>query len=172
MKGKEIDRLLRRVAQGDDEAFERLYEETKRGVYAFLYPYFRVREDVEDAMQTVYLKVKLNIAKYRYGTNATAWLLQIAKNHALNEIKKSDRVVYTDEIDYAGAKSEESSSGIMDLMQKTLSYDEQEIVTLKVLWGYKHIEIAKSLSCPVGTVTSKYKRAISKLKTAIKEQGL
>ena len=41
-----------------------------------------------------------------------------------------------------------------------LDEEEQRIVTLHVLWGYKHREIADIIGSPTGTVTSKYKRAI------------
>ena len=168
MKAKELDRLLHSVANGDNKAFERLYLETKRGVFAFLYTYFHHYEDTEDAMQTVYLKIKLNIDKYKPGTNARAWILQIAKNYALNEIKKSGRIVYTDNVDYFEDETAVSSLGVMDAMKRVLNEEEQRIVTLHVLWGYKHREIADILGCPTGTVTSKYKRSVEKLKTVIK----
>ena len=51
-----------------------------------------------------------------------------------------------------------------------LSEEEQRIVTLHVQWGYKHRELAQILGCPTGTVTSKYKRAIEKLRKALKEE--
>ena len=55
-------------------------------------------------------------------------------------------------------------------MERILSEDEQRIVTLHVVWDYKHREIAEILGCPTGTVTSKYKRAIEKLKKSLKEE--
>ena len=58
MKKAEIDKLLQKTAKGDNAAFERLYEKTKRGVFAFLYTYLQNYADTEDAMQTVYLKIK------------------------------------------------------------------------------------------------------------------
>ena len=39
MNKREMDNCLVRIAQGDQEAFESLYREAGRGVYAFLYPY-------------------------------------------------------------------------------------------------------------------------------------
>ena len=61
---------------------------------------------------------------------------------------------------------------LMDIMKKVLDEDEQRIVVLHAVAGYKHKEIAKFLNCPVGTVTSKYKRAADKLKSAYKEERL
>ena len=168
MKANRLDRLLRNIASGDNKSFEELYVETRRGVFAFLYTYFNHYEDTEDAMQTVYLKIKLNIEKYKPGTNARAWILQIAKNHALNEIKKSGRITYTDNLDYVEDETAVSSEGVIDAMKRVLNEEEQRIVTLHVLWNYKHREIGEILGCPTGTVTSKYKRAVEKLRVVVK----
>ena len=49
-------------------------------------------------------------------------------------------------------------------MTRSLSAEEKEIVLLHAVWDYKHREIAKMLSLPLGTVTWKYKKALKKLK--------
>lgn len=168
MSSKEVDLLLTRIAGGNNAAFEELYVKTKGGVYAFLYTYLHNPADVEDAVQTVYLKVKKGISSYQKGTNGRAWLLQIAKNHALNEIRKRNREIPSDEIEIV-AQPTLNDGTVTAVMQKVLTEEEQRIVTLHVLWGYKHREIAEMLACPTGTVTSKYKRAIAKVKNALKE---
>lgn len=168
MNGTNIDSLLRKIAQGDNKAFETLYIRTSRGVYAFLYGYFHSHADTEDAMQTVYLKVKTGIGSYRAGTNGRAWLLQIAKNHALNELAKRKNTVSIDEIDIPTRES--FDEGFTAELRKILTEEEYQIVTLHALWQYKHREIAEMLSYPTGTVTSKYKRAIEKLKARLKEE--
>lgn len=168
MNNRELDRLLRAVQVGDNKAFEVFYLQTKKGVYSFLYTYLHHHEDTEDAMQTVYLKVKRNIEKYKAGTNARAWLLQIAKNHALNEIKKASRTIYTDNLDWVEDTAVTESEGVFDIVKRKLSEEEQRIVFLHILWNYKHREIGEILGCPTGTITSKYKRAIEKLKVELK----
>ena len=173
MRKAEIDHLLYRIAEGDNRAFERLYEGTKRGVFSFLYTYFHHYADTEDAMQTVYLNIKKGIGTYRFGSNGSAWILQIAKNHALNEIKKAKRITYTDEEALTNVSVDggfDVGSSVMETMERVLSEEEQRIVTLHVLWNYKHREIGEQLDCPTGTVTSKYKRAIEKLKKTLKEE--
>ena len=63
MDERQIDKLLTRISTGDNEAFEELYEKTKRGVFSFVYSYLDNYASTEDVMQTVYLKIKLNIDK-------------------------------------------------------------------------------------------------------------
>ncbi len=168
MNGKQADKLLLLISEGDNATFEQLYLQTKRGVFAFLYTYFTNIHDAEDAMQTVYLKIKQNISSYKPGTNGRAWILQIAKNHALNEIAKKKRVDLVDAVEDTPYTPDDGS--VMDAMKRALTEEEQRIITLHVLWGYKHREIADILGCPTGTVTSKYKRAIQKMQIALKEE--
>ncbi len=170
MNGREIDKLLVLTSKGDNTAFESLYLRTKRGVFAFVYTYLRNTADTEDAMQTVYLKIKQNVGAYRHGSNGRAWILQIAKNHALNELRKRKQSVSLEEIAEIAAPHAEIG-GVTEVMRKVLTEEEQRIVTLHVLWEYKHREIGEMLELPTGTVTSKYKRAIEKLQKALKEEA-
>jgi len=167
MQEKQLDQLLQKISTGDNEAFELLYKQTSRGVFAFIYAYLKNYQDTEDVLQSVYLKIKLNAAQYRQGTNARAWILQIAKNLSFNELKKRKP---TEEL---SEKTQlpllDNDLGITDLMNKILDEEERQIIILHVLWGYKHREIAIMYNCPTGTITSKYKRGVSKLKNALKE---
>lgn len=167
MNEKQINKLLVQTARGDNDAFAELYEKTKHGVFSFLYSFLQNYEDTEDAMQTVYLKIKLYIDKYTPDTNGRAWILQIAKNLALNELYARKKTINIDDTDIEDKAP--MSDGISEIMQKVLDEDERRIVIMHVLWGFKHREIAEMLNCPTGTVTSKYKRSIAKLKSALKE---
>ena len=166
---KELDKLLIKMQGGDNAAFETLYARTKRGVYAFLYTYFHNSCDTEDAMQTVYLRIKTGLHSYAPSSNARAWILQIAKNCALSELRRRKDEVSIDGLEIAAADAFGDDS-VTDVMRRVLTEEEQQIVTLHVLWQYKHREIAEMLGVPTGTVTSKYKRSIEKLKKTIKEE--
>ncbi len=169
MKKAEVDKLLCRVADGDNNAFEQLYVSTGRGVYAFVLSYLHSRQDAEDVVQNVYLKIKTSVCGYRRGTNASAWILQIAKNTALDFLRKRKQEIYLDEIEHIGKSDEVDSGEVITAIEKHLSEEEQRIVILHALWGYKHREIGHILSLPTGTVTSKYKRSIEKLQKVLKE---
>ena len=60
---------------------------------------------------------------------------------------------------------------VTDMMERVLTEEERRLIVLHVLWGYKHRELAQMLGVPTGTVTSKYKRAIEKLRRAWKEEA-
>lgn len=177
MNKAEIDTTLSQIALGDNDAFEKLYLETRKGVYAFLFTYFRDKTDCEDALQNVYLKIKMNITQYTIGTNGLAWILQIAKNTALNEIRKRSTaektlVDYTENASTNPYENMAIKYSLMSIMERLLDNEEQQIIILHVIWGYKHKEIAKLLNYPIGTITSKYKRAVDKIKKEYKEKKL
>ena len=174
MKRAEINSVLKRIAEGDEKAFERLYEETRGGVYSFTYSYVKNREDAEDIVQTVYLKIKQNIGKFDCSGSGLAWMLQIAKNTAINELRR--RNVYDSFVDISGRADEqtteiEDDGEVTSVMRKCLTDEEQRIIILHVIWGYKHREIAELLEIPTGSVTSKYKRAVDKIKTNLKKEA-
>ncbi len=174
MNHREINAQLNRIAEGDEEAFERLYEATKGGVYSFAYSYLKNREDAEDALQTVFLKIRKNADKFDKNGNGLAWMLQITKNVALNELRS--RKIYEE---FADLKREEAysideselDSPVISTMRKYLTEEEQRIIILHVLWGYKHREISELLDMPTGSVTSKYKRAVDKIKANYKKEA-
>ena len=91
MGAKELDALLVRVAQGDNGAFGQFYEATAKGVFTFAYSYLGNREDAEDVMQNAYIAVKRRAYTDKKGTNARAWLLQIVKNLAIDELRRRRR---------------------------------------------------------------------------------
>lgn len=167
MDKKYIDELLYKISTGDNKAFEELYIKTRKGVFSLLYTYLENYHDAEDAMQTVYLRIKRGIHSYSVGTNGSAWILQIAKNYALSELKRHRQTVDLESVPEQSYDFEFNS--VSDIMKRVLSPDEQRIVVLHVLWNYKHKEIGKVMGMPTGTVTSKYKRALEKLRNAIKE---
>ena len=174
MKRWEINAGLNRIAEGDERAFERLYEGIKGGVYSFAYSYLKNREDAEDAVQTVFLKIKKNAATFDKNGNGLAWILQIAKNAAITELRR--RKIYDNYVELSNVADKvttepEDEGEVTAVMRKCLTDEEQRIILLHVIWGYKHREIAELLDMPTGSVTSKYKRAVDKIKTNLKKEA-
>lgn len=88
MNKQGLDVLMKKVADGDNEAFARLYDEVKKGVFAFAYSYLRCAADAEDVTEEVFFAVKRKAYLYRPGTDARAWIFQIAKNLSLDELRR------------------------------------------------------------------------------------
>lgn len=170
MNRKKMDECLVRTQNGDKAAYSLFYAETAKGVFAFLYGYYRNYARTEEGMQETYYRALKNVAQYRAGSDARAWLLQIAKNIALNDLKRAKREEVLPAEKLAPLLTEETPDGsVFDAMNRALDDTERQIVVLHVLWGYKHREIAEKLAMPLGTVTSKYKISVAKMKKYLKE---
>ncbi len=120
----------------------------------------------EDLMQDTYIKMIEKIHYYEKGRNFYAWLLQIAKNTALDHYRKHKREVVYDphEKDYVFEQpvKEDQSYMVHDLI-KPLDDDEKQIVLLRIVSNNKFKEIARATDKPLGTVLWIYNRAIKKL---------
>lgn len=171
---KRLDELMCAVARGDNDAFAELYEQTRKGIFAFVFGYCRSYHTAQDLTQTVYLKVKANAASYRAGSDARAWLFQIAKNSALNELRKASRETAVGGGEECGEHSDsyELTGGeVFDALNASCDAKERQIVILHILWGYKHREIAALIDMPLGTVTWKYNNALKKLREYLTEES-
>ena len=175
MNKREINNLMQVVQNGDENAFANLFEGFKRGVFSFVYSYVKNYYTAEDLVQEIFIKVKLKANLYKQGTNASAWILQIAKNTALDYLKKENKsqVVELDENIKGNDNDNDNESSLVlhDVLNKHLQDEERQIVLLHLMYGYKNKEIAEILNLPIGTVLWKYNTALKKLKEKLKEVG-
>ena len=74
------EKLLLRVAQGDKEAFQRLYQNTDKTIYGFILSILRNPQDAEEIMQETYLKIWTSAAGYKSQGKPLAWMFTIARN--------------------------------------------------------------------------------------------
>ena len=175
MDKREINHLLITISTGNNQAFEKLYIETRKGLYALLYPYFKNSYDTEDALEEVYIRVKQKAHLFQKNTDGRAWLFQLAKNYALNLLcsKNTERNKLQELTDnQKDVHDDVWQSTIFIAMQKVLTAEEYQIVIKHVLMYYKHKDIAKELNIPLGTVLSKYQTALKKLREELEHEKL
>lgn len=170
MDNKKLNAYAERIKAGSNDAFMRLYADTKKGVFSFAYSIVGDIQTAEEVMQDTYLRVKTHISQYKSGTNFSAWLFQIAKRLAYDAIAKRRREVPTDFMENdLGTYEVPTDRPLLRAVKQALGESEKQIVLLHAVSGYKHREIAKLLGLPLGTVTWSYKNAIGKLKKYLKE---
>lgn len=83
--------LMLRVKQGDVAAFEQLVNKYKRAVIHLLYRTIKDLNEAEDLAQNVFVQVYKSADRYRIEARFTTWLFTIARNLALNEIRRRNR---------------------------------------------------------------------------------
>ena len=167
-----LDEALGRLAEGDDTAFDEIYQQTRKTVYYIALSYVRERMLAEDVMQTVYLKVLRAAARYRRGTNASAWIARIARNESIDLMRRRSREVSVDERENPlpfGMRDVDDYGLLIDLARRILKQEEFSVLMLTAVEGYKRREIAQMLAMPLPTVTWHYSRAVKKMQLALKE---
>ena len=167
-----IDEALQQIAAGDSSALEEVYRRTRRTVYYIALSVLRERMLAEDVMQSTYLKVLSNAARYRKGTNARAWIARIAKNEAISVWRKRRQEVSVDEREEQalfGSVAADEYGMLIDLARRVLGRHEFAVLLLSAAEGYKRREIAQMLGMPLPTVTWHYGRAVEKMQKALRE---
>lgn len=170
--------LLKKAADGDQEAFRQLYQNTDRTMYSFILSIVRHPQDAEEIMQETYLKIWTSASGYKSQGKPLAWMFTIARNLCYMKFReqKHDSDVTLD--DLTGMELGEDCPEIEMAADKmvllaalqTLKEEEREIVLLRTSAGMKHREIAASLDVPLATVLSRYNRAMKKLEKFLREE--
>lgn len=169
-----LDKFIKRFINGDASAFDEIYNRTRKSVYYVALSILRDKALAEDVMQTTYMRVLKNIQSYAPGSNASAWIIKISKNEALNVRNARMREQSVDEYENPslfGTDEPDTYGELIDLAKRLLADDEFSILMLVTACGYKRKEIGRMLDMPTPTVTWKYQNALLKMRNALKQEG-
>jgi RNA polymerase sigma-70 factor (ECF subfamily) len=176
------DDLVRRAQAGDADAFCTLAQAYERRLYALAYHYCRERQDAEDLSQDAWLKAYAALSSFRFESSFYTWLRKITINCFLNYRRKAfpwqqklansgspDQQLTSAEAQPAVVELESALQNqlvVERVMQALAEVTPQQrlIFLLKHLEGMTYEEIAKELSCSLGTVKKSVSRTIKKLR--------
>ncbi len=130
--------------------------------------YMKDRERAEEMAMNTFLSVFKNIGQYKSEGSFEGWVLRIAVNCCLMELRKKTTFnleVTPDTIQLA-APDEASVDGDIEAMLKILPEGARIVFNLYAIEGYKHGEIAEQLGISEGTSRSQLHYAKEKLKQA------
>jgi len=170
---RELDGLLRAVAAGDREALAQLYHRTHAAVYGLSLSYLRNAHDAQDVAQDTFVRIWDNAVQYRSGGSPMGWILTVARNLALMELRRRQQQGELDGQEWEAIPAQDTAVSLEDraVLQDALSLlaeEERRVVVLHAVTGLKHREIAALLELPLATVLSKYHRALKKMKLRLK----
>ena len=84
---KKLEELFKEIKQGNNQSMQDLYEKYKSLVYGVAFSILKNREDSEDIVQIVFLKI-FRLEKEKLPTkNAATWVYSVTKNETLNFLK-------------------------------------------------------------------------------------
>lgn len=166
------EEFLQAVIAGDDSAFEKLYQLVHRRVYFFLFRMLGCRETSEDVLIDTFTIVWKNARQFEGKSSVYSWILGIARNLALNEIRY--RKPHEDLDDYphiaGGAIPDMTGDDQGRIIKKAmtmLSSKHREIIEMVFYHELNYPEVSALLEIPVGTVKTRIFHAKAALKNAL-----
>jgi len=174
--------LIAAFIKGDGDSFAALVDRHMSMVYKFTYRYVGNVDATNDIVQDVFIKVWKNIKKFDPEKNFKTWLLTIAKNTALDSIKKKKAILFSaieegeTDLDAFLAPYVESpdlpdelfekkqTKADLERMLQGLSPSYRSVLLLRYTEHLKFREIADMLQEPIDTIKSKHRRALIQLR--------
>jgi RNA polymerase sigma-70 factor (ECF subfamily) len=123
----------------------------------------------DDLVQETLLRALANIESFQPGTNMSAWLFTILRNHFRSEYRKRRREVEDADGHYAERlKAQPDQLGQVEFREfrealAQLPPDQREALVLVGASGFSYEEAAKICGCAVGTIKSRVNRARTRL---------
>lgn len=172
----EIIKKINKALKNDDQvelenAFNLIYEKYNRLVRYLAYKIVLNLEVAEDITQETFLRFFNHINKTKF-YNLKYYLVTTAKNLSLNYRKKKlQETIYNDDLVLRVSNENKNrfTEMILDL-QKFLSPEEVDIIIFRLVFNYSFKEIAKEMNTTLYTISSKYYRAIKKIKDFEKKE--
>lgn len=167
--------LLARVASGDREAFARLFAAYAGKVKGYLLrlgaPAAAAEDLAQDAMVAIWRRAaSFDVTKAK----ASTWIFVIARNAWIDKLRREKtELAYRSVLIVEDESSEESPDDAamrgqteeqISAAMASLSEEQKQVVRLSFFEDRPHSEIAERLSLPLGTVKSRLRLALTKLR--------
>ena len=178
--------LLHHIALVKEGALEALYARHSTSVFSLAMFMLRQQPLAEEVTQDVFLNIWLKAATYKADRGEPkAWIMSIAHHRIVDVIRSRRRAPPISEprefdllelLPSAGATTEEEVERNLDrdLIVKALASlpeAQQEVIILAYFEGYSQSEMAKKLRQPLGTVKTRVRLAMQKLRATLEDYG-
>lgn len=182
--------LVALIVEGDVEALGTIYDRYQRAVYSLCMRVTRDQGAAEELTQEVFVRLWKNAASFEPGRGrVSAWLLRIAHNLALNEVRRrSSRPVIAYEADWEVTSGRTPDQDPQDdpamatwLAERAnvirgalgqLPAPQRQAIELAFFDGLTQVEIAAATGDPLGTVKSRIRIGMQRLRDVLLAAGI
>jgi RNA polymerase sigma-70 factor (ECF subfamily) len=170
VNGQEDEHLVRSFKQGNEDAFDRIFEKYHVQIYSICYRYTRNEADARDLTQEVFIKVYRNLAKFRMRAKLFTWLYRITVNTCLSFKRRERRFDPLPE-----ALPDDKPLGQRVMLKEAIGealrkLPERQRITfiLRHYEGYTFSEIGEIMGITSGAAKANHYHAIRKLRIYLK----
>ncbi len=180
--------LLARLAEGDETALARLYDRHAAAVYATALSIVRQPATAEDIVQETFLRAWRGAAAALPTLHdPVAWLMRIARNQALDALRRQavrPQAIESEEaadlFETAPDETPEPEAALWLNVRRqavrralaSLPIEQRRVLELAFYDGLTHQAIADRLALPLGTVKTRARLGMRKLATTLEPQGI
>lgn len=182
--------LVARIVDGDVESLGAIYDRYQRPVYSLCLRVTHDRGAAEEVMQEVFVRLWKSAASFEPGRGrVSAWLLRIAHNLSLNEVRRrSSRPVIAYEADWEVESGGVADADVQDdpamaawLTERAIAIrralgelpaPQRQAIELAFFDGLTQAEIAAATGDPLGTVKSRIRIGMQRLRDVLIAAGI
>lgn len=184
-------KLLARMVKGDHQAFSQLYDQSSTLLYTMALRILGNRDEAAELLQDVYLEVWRKVSRYDVGRGTpVAWLVTLTRSRAIDRLRSRalrGHHASTDSLNNTSAaqvqdrspspfdaQADQEIRTLVGGAMAALPQAQQQALELAYYEGLSHAEIAARLNQPLGTVKTRIKLGMSKLRESLRrcwEQG-
>jgi RNA polymerase sigma-70 factor, ECF subfamily len=177
--------LMRLIANSKTEALSVLYDRYARLVYGLALQATGEPASAEEVTQDTFLRAWENAATYQSEKGkVSTWLASIARNRSIDlmrrkQARRENTQVSLDELPSFTLQGNENVENEVDLRSKQravrralakLPEDQRKALALAYFRGMTHEQIAESLGQPLGTVKTRIRLGMQKLRLCLQEE--
>ena len=165
MNETDLQKTFNKIRNGDREAFTLLYSDLKQPIYTIICRIVQSRETAEDITQDVFVKLFVSPPEPSV-KNTRAWIFRMARNSAIDALRRKRSNEDIDETEAAGEDELEPYVWKWDIEKamSRLSCSEREIVSLHLNGELGFADIAKIVNQSLPSVYRTYRRALKNLR--------
>jgi RNA polymerase sigma-70 factor (ECF subfamily) len=176
---KELVNALRRVAEKDPAALEEVYARTSAKLFGICLRILKDREEAEDALQEVYVKVWRSASSFDPArASPITWLATLARNRAIDNLRSSARSRGTEPIEAgldtpdlqkdAFSSASEKQEGVrLAACIGELNDLQSSAIRSAFLDGATYSELAERAGIPLGTMKSWIRRGLLRVRECL-----
>ena len=175
--------LVRAIQRGDESALGALYDRYSAILFGLIVRIVNSRPEAEDILQQVFLQVWNRAASFDEARGKVfTWLVTLARSRAIDRVRAL--AVRAKAVDIAGQASAQVAAAVGDelvlrgeqrefirgLLQE-LPDEQRTVLLLAYFEGLTQTEIAERLGQPLGTIKTRMRTALIRLREALKGRG-
>jgi RNA polymerase sigma factor (sigma-70 family) len=169
---------LRRVGEGDRAAFEEVYRRTSVKLFGVCLRILPVRQEAEEALQEAYLSVWRRAGSFDAAKgSAMTWLITLTRNCAIDRLRSGGRLA-SSPIDMADEVPDPAPAALalvetaederrLASCLATLEGGDAHLIRTAFFEGLTYAELAARAATPLGTIKSRIRRALLKLRDCL-----